>query len=92
VLRVARETGTALEINSCPLRLDLSDSYARQAMEMGIPLVINSDVHVINQFDNIHYGVSVARRGWLEKGDVLNALELLQLRRRLGLKRGKYRC
>jgi DNA polymerase (family 10) len=87
VLRVARESGTALEINSYPLRLDLSDSYARRAMEMGISLVINSDVHVISQFDNIHYGVSVARRGWLEKGDVLNTLELPQLRKRLGLKR-----
>lgn len=87
VLQVARETGTALEINSYPLRLDLSDGYVRRAKEMGVSLVINTDVHVISHFDNIHYGVSIARRGWLEKGDVLNTLELPQLRKRLGLKR-----
>lgn len=91
VLRVARKTGTALEINSYPLRLDLSDSYARRAMKMGISLVINSDVHVISQFDTIHFGVSIARRGWLEKGDVLNTLELPQLRKWFGLKRGRVR-
>jgi DNA polymerase (family 10) len=87
VLRVARETGTALEINSYPMRLDLSDRYVRQAKEIGVSLAINTDVHVISQFDTIQYGVSIARRGWLEKGDVLNTLELPQLRKRLGLKR-----
>jgi DNA polymerase (family 10) len=68
VLRVAREAGTALEINSYPLRLDLSDSYARQAKEMGVHLVINSVVHDISQFDTIHYGVSIARRGGWKRG------------------------
>jgi DNA polymerase (family 10) len=91
VFRVAGETGTALEINSYPLRLDLSDGHARRAKEMGIPLVIDSDVHALSQFDNIHYGVSIARRGWLEKRNVLNTLELPQLRKQLGSKRRKAR-
>jgi DNA polymerase (family X) len=87
LLRVARETGTALEINSYPLRLDLNDVQVRRAKELGVTLVISSDLHVINQFDTLHYGVSVAQRGWLEKGDVLNTLELPELLKRLKVKR-----
>jgi DNA polymerase (family X) len=87
VLRVARETGTALEINSYPLRLDLNDVQVRRAKELGVTLVISSDLHVINQFDTLHYGISVAQRGWLEKGDVLNTLELPELLKRLKVKR-----
>lgn len=74
VLSAARETGKALEINSYPLRLDLNDSYVKRAKEMKIPLIINTDTHVVNQFDFMIYGVSIARRGWLEKGDVANTL------------------
>lgn len=88
VIRVAKETGTALEINAYPLRLDLSDTYARRAKEMGVPLVINTDAHVINQFDTLPYGISIARRSWLEKGDVLNTLEVQELLKRLKPKKG----
>lgn len=87
VLRVAKETGTALEINAYPFRLDLSDTHARRAKELGVPVVINTDTHVISQLDTLPYGVSVARRGWLEKGDVLNTLVLPELVKRLGVKR-----
>ena len=87
LLRVARETGTALEINSYPLRLDLNDVQVRRAKELGVALVISTDLHVINQFDTLHYGISVAQRGWLEKGDVLNTLELPDLLKRLRGKR-----
>jgi DNA polymerase (family X) len=87
LLRVARETGTALEINSYPLRLDLNDVQVRRAKELGVALVISSDLHVINQFDTLHYGISVAQRGWLEKGDLLNTLELPELLKRLRGKR-----
>jgi len=72
VLNVAHETGTALEINSYPLRLDLNDTYTRMAKEMNVSIVINTDTHVIDQFDYMSYGVSIARRGWLEKKDVWN--------------------
>jgi len=89
LLRVAGETGTALEINCYPLRLDLNDVQVRRAKELGVTLVINSDLHVISQFDTLHYGISVAQRGWLEQGDVLNTLELPELLKRLKAKRGR---
>ena len=75
VLKVAKETGTAIEINAYPLRLDLNDVYAKMAKEMGVRLVISTDTHITNQFDFMEYGVAIARRGWLEKRDVLNALD-----------------
>lgn len=86
VFSAAKETGTALEINAYPLRLDMNDTHARRAKEMGIPVLINTDTHVINQFDFMMYGVSIARRGWLEKEDVLNTLatgNLLQWLKRM---------
>lgn len=70
----AKETGTAIEINAYPLRLDINDAYARRAKELNIPIVINTDTHVLNQFDYMIYGVSIARRGWLEKDNVINTL------------------
>jgi len=87
VLRVAGETGTALEINSYPLRLDLDDRYVRRAKELGVAIAINSDTHYSNQFDTLSYGISVARRGWIEKGEVLNTLEVPELLQRLAAKR-----
>jgi DNA polymerase (family X) len=87
VLRVARETGTALEINSYPMRLDLTDKYVRRAKELGVAIAINTDTHASLQFDTLSYGISVAQRGWLEKGEVLNTLEAPELLRRLAVKR-----
>jgi DNA polymerase (family 10) len=83
VLKAAKETGTAVEINSYPLRLDLSDLYARKAKELGVSVVISTDAHVTEQFNFMNYGVSIARRSWLEKGDVLNTLGVNQLLKRL---------
>src|SRR4030066_2340935 len=74
VLKVAKETGTAIEINAYPLRLDLNDIHAKMAKEMGIPLVISTDTHTINHFEYMTYGISIARRGWLEKENILNTL------------------
>ncbi len=88
VLKVARETGTALEINAYPLRLDINDTYAKMAKEMNVPIVINTDAHVTDQFDYMSYGVSIARRGWLEKKDVLNTLNYYSFKKALQ-KRGR---
>ena len=74
VLNRAKETGTAIEINAYPLRLDLNDVHARMAKEKGVHLVIGTDTHIISHFDYMAYGVSIARRGWLEKEDILNTL------------------
>ncbi len=83
ILKVAKKTGTAIEINAYPLRLDINDTYAKRAKEMGIPIVIATDTHVTNQYDYMLYGVSIARRGWLEKDDVLNTLDAERLLKRL---------
>lgn len=65
----------ALEINAFPSRLDLSDQLVRQAVEHGIKLFIDTDSHAVEQMDLMQYGVSVARRGWATKDDILNAQE-----------------
>jgi len=83
LLKVAKETGTAIEINSYPLRLDLNDVYAKKAKAMGVPIVISTDAHVTMQFNFMSYGVSIARRAWLEKKDVANTLEANQLLKKL---------
>lgn len=61
-----------LEVNSFPNRLDLRDDLIRQAKELGCKFVIDTDAHDISQMDNMEYGVSLARRGWLEDKDVVN--------------------
>jgi len=74
IFDAAARTKTALEINSQPERLDLRDLDARRAKEMGVMLVINSDAHGVGQLGVIEYGVATARRGWVERKNVLNAL------------------
>lgn len=69
----------ALEINSWPARLDLPDSLVRQAKEQGVKFFIDTDSHEVSQMDLMQYGVSVARRGWAEKSDILNALPYNEL-------------
>lgn len=83
VLQAARQRGVALEVNASPFRLDLNDAHARRAKEAGVPLVINTDTHTIANFDHITLGVATARRGWIEKSDVLNTLPLAELLKRL---------
>jgi DNA polymerase (family 10) len=72
VIDKALETGTFLEINSQPDRLDLTDVHARAAREAGLKLVIDSDGHQIGALDYVELGVGQARRAWLTKDDVLN--------------------
>jgi DNA polymerase (family 10) len=72
VIEKALETGTFLEINSQPDRLDLSDVHARAAREAGLKLVIDSDGHQVGALDYVELGVGQARRAWLTKDDVLN--------------------
>jgi len=74
VLQAARDTGTALEINASPERLDLRDTHAYRAREMGIPLVINTDSHHHTHLDKRRFGVAVARRAWCRPDDILNTM------------------
>jgi DNA polymerase (family 10) len=85
VIEKALETGTFLEINSQPDRLDLTDVHARVAREAGLELVIDSDGHSVSALAYMELGVGQARRAWLTKDDVLNTRtwkELVKLRKR----------
>ena len=73
VLQTARDRGKAVEINAYPQRLDLGDVQARRARELGTLVAIDSDAHVLDHLGNLELGVAIARRGWIEKGQVLNA-------------------
>jgi DNA polymerase (family 10) len=79
IIRKARDRGCFLELNSNPRRLDLYDIYCQVARAEGVLVSINSDAHSINDFNYLAFGVGQARRGWLEKDDVLNTRPLSQL-------------
>lgn len=83
VFDACAEHGVFVEINSQPDRLDLPDRYLRQAKEAGVRFVISTDAHTSDHFSNIRFGINVARRGWLEKKDVINTKTLAQLRKEL---------
>ncbi|MFA4967107.1 MAG: DNA polymerase/3'-5' exonuclease PolX [Candidatus Margulisiibacteriota bacterium] len=87
IIKAAKDTGTYMEINAYPERLDLNDVHARMAKESGVLLSIDTDSHVDNQMDNIKYGVGTARRGWIEKKDVINTNPLEKLLKLLYAKR-----
>lgn len=85
ILETAARTGTIMEINAYPERLDLSDEWARRAKEMGVKIAISTDAHSPEQLSFMRYGVTVARRGWLEPSDVINTLSAEDLMRHLGI-------
>ncbi|MBN2097020.1 MAG: DNA polymerase/3'-5' exonuclease PolX [Candidatus Omnitrophica bacterium] len=76
VLKQAKKTGTWMEISAFPDRLDLIDINCRRAKELGAQMAISTDSHLLSHLDYMYLGVSVARRGWLEKKDVANTLPL----------------
>jgi DNA polymerase (family 10) len=79
ILKVAKESGTILEINAYPERLDLDDINIKKAKDMGVKMVINTDAHHKDQLRYMEYGVSQARRGWAEKNDIINCWGLDKL-------------
>ena len=83
VIRAAKARGCFLELNSHPQRLDLLDTSCQMAKAEGVLVSIDSDAHSVLQFDNLQFGVGQARRGWLEKADVLNTRSLPELKRLL---------
>ena len=78
LLRAARETGTAMGVNSAPERMDLKDTHAHRARELGVPLAINTDSHHFTSLDQRRFGVAIARRAWCESRHILNTLPLDQ--------------
>ena len=73
----------AVELNASPYRLDLDWRFCKRAKELGVPVVINPDAHSIKGLGDIDYGVMVARKGWLEDGDILNSLGAEEMNARL---------
>ncbi len=80
IIRQARSYGCFLELNAHPERMDLLDTYCQVAKEEGVLVSINSDAHSVLDFNNLRFGVGQARRGWLERDDVLNTRPLQTLR------------
>jgi DNA polymerase (family 10) len=72
VLKAAKDNGCFLECNAQPDRLDLTDVNCKMAKEMGVKIAISTDAHTKNDLDKMRFGIGQARRGWLEKSDVLN--------------------
>lgn len=72
LMQAAAQTGTMLEINASPERLDLNDAYARRAIELGVKLMINCDAHHVADFEKLHFGVATAQRGWVPPEAVIN--------------------
>lgn len=89
LFQAAKATGTALEINSYPRRLDLNDAAARRAHELGVMLALSTDSHSTDQLENVTFGLGVARRAWVGPRGVLNCLTLSQLRQWISRKRHK---
>jgi len=83
VFEACKEAGVCLEINAYPDRLDLPDVHCKRAAEMGLQMAISTDAHKVADLDLMDLGVSVARRGWLEKADVLNTGSAAAFHRRL---------
>jgi DNA polymerase (family 10) len=84
LFKAAARTGTALEINASPQRLDLPSEHIRAARDAGVRFAINSDAHSVPNLANLPYGVGAAQRGWLTAEDVINTWPLGRLREFLG--------
>ena len=80
VLKAAASLDVAVELNAHPKRLDLHDLHLRRAKELGVKVAINTDAHSIRELELMRYGVDQACRGWIEPGDVLNAMPLAELK------------
>ncbi|HIE36049.1 MAG TPA: DNA polymerase/3'-5' exonuclease PolX [Candidatus Omnitrophica bacterium] len=79
IFKVARDYKIALEINCFPQRLDLNDLNCLKAKKMKVKLALGTDAHILEQLEAMHLGVSVAKRGWLEREDVLNCMSFKEL-------------
>ena len=88
VIRACVQRGCILELNAQPDRLDLNDIHSKMAKEAGIPIAISTDAHSIRDLELMEYGIGEARRGWLEKENVINTKSLKELRKLLQQIRG----
>jgi DNA polymerase (family 10) len=87
ILDAAAETGTVIELNASPWRLDMDWRWWPLAKEKGVRCSINPDAHHADQLQNLWFGVGAARKGWLTRGDVINCLPLGKIEAELARKR-----
>jgi DNA polymerase (family 10) len=87
VFHAAKEYDVALELDAQPQRLDLNDVHVQRARELGVQLVIDSDAHSVEQLRFMRYGIDQARRGWLERGHVVNTMSWMELHKWLQRRR-----
>ncbi len=90
VIEAAKRTGTVLEIDADPHRLDLHGEYAKKAVEAGVMLAIDTDAHAASHLKNLEYGIGQARRGWVERKDVINAWPLQKMLARIKRNRRRW--
>ncbi len=81
IIKACAQRDCILELNAQPDRLDLNDIHCKMAKEAGIKIAISTDAHSVKDFDLMAYGIGQARRGWLEKEDVVNTKSLEELMR-----------
>jgi len=86
IMDVAKKTDTFLEINAFPDRLDLKDSHVKLAKERGVKIILGSDTHFVVNLPFMRFGIATARRGWLEKKDILNTYSQNDIEKILGVK------
>jgi len=83
IIAAAKKTGTVLEIDAYPDRLDLKDEYIRKCVEAGVNMSIDSDAHSTAHFHYLEFGIAQARRGWASRSEVVNAWGTEQMLARL---------
>jgi DNA polymerase (family 10) len=88
IVKAAAETGTIIELNASPRRLDLDWRFWKVAKELGVRCAINPDAHSIYGLQDLWFGIQAARKGWLTREDVVNCLPLNEARKMLRQKRG----
>src|SRR5437763_4187824 len=89
VLDAAAATGTWIELNTAPKRLDLDWRWWPKAKEKGVKCVINPDAHRVERLEDLWFGVGIARKGWLTKDGVMNCLPLGKIEQALQIKRNR---
>lgn len=83
IINTSKETGTVLEVNAHPERLDLNDEHIRMCVEAGVKMAIDSDAHAAGHIGYLEYGIAQARRGWAKKSDIINTRPLSRMRKLL---------
>ena len=76
IIKAAKRTGTVLEIDAYPDRLDIKDEYVRKCVEADVKMAIDSDAHSVGHFKHLEIGIGQARRGWAEKKNIINAWQM----------------